>query len=154
MSLIDDFTHAIFGVVRIVMYLAPLAAFAAMAFTVGKFGFHTLAGLGQLLASVYITLILFVLLVFGAIARLFDLRVWKIIIRCLQGRAADRLHRHLRARGDDSTRHREALPTWAVPRKWWGSFLPAGFSFNMDGTAIYMRERRRCCSSPTRPTFT
>ena len=75
-SLIDDFTHALFGVVRIVMYVAPLAAFGAMAFTIGKFGFGMLANLGQLLASVYLTSILFVLIVFGLIARLFDLRVW------------------------------------------------------------------------------
>ena len=65
-TLIDDFTHALFGVVRIVMYVAPLAAFAAMAFTIGKFGFGMLASLGQLLASVYVTSILFVLIVFGA----------------------------------------------------------------------------------------
>ena len=51
-GLIDDFTHAVFGVVRMIMYLAPLAAFAAMAFTVGKFGFGTLASLGKLIASV------------------------------------------------------------------------------------------------------
>src|SRR6516162_2111752 len=49
---IDDFMHALFGIVRIVMYLAPLAAFAAMAFTIGKFGFGMLASLGQLLRSV------------------------------------------------------------------------------------------------------
>ena len=48
-SLIDDFTHALFGIVRIVMYVAPLAAFGAMAFTIGKFGFGMLASLGQLL---------------------------------------------------------------------------------------------------------
>src|SRR5271168_997068 len=60
-SLIDDFTHALFGIVRIVMYVATLAAFGAMAFTVGKFGFHALTSLGQLLLSVYVTSILFVL---------------------------------------------------------------------------------------------
>src|ERR1700758_3175603 len=47
-ALIDDFTHALFGVVRIIMYVAPLAAFGAMAFTIGKFGFGMLASLGQL----------------------------------------------------------------------------------------------------------
>src|SRR5215470_14735695 len=57
-ALIDDFMHGLFGVVRIVMYLAPLAAFGAMAFTVGKFGFGTLASLGHLLLGVYLTSIL------------------------------------------------------------------------------------------------
>src|SRR5499427_8069565 len=73
-GVIDDFTHALFGIVRIIMYVAPLAAFAAMAFTIGKFGFGMLASLGKLLASVYLTSILFVLIVFGLIARLFGLR--------------------------------------------------------------------------------
>src|SRR6516164_5922744 len=71
-GLIDDFTHALFGIVRLVMYVAPLAAFGAMAFTIGTFGFG-------LLASVYLTSILFVLVVLGLIARIFDLSVWKII---------------------------------------------------------------------------
>src|SRR5439155_21983506 len=53
--LIYDFMLALFWIVRIVMYLAPLAAFAAMAFTIGKFGFGMLGNLGQLLASVYVT---------------------------------------------------------------------------------------------------
>src|SRR5712691_2561182 len=78
-ELIDDFTHALFGVVRIVMYLAPIAAFAAMAFTIGKFGFGTLANLGKVIASVYLTSLVFVLIGFGLIARLFGLRVWKLI---------------------------------------------------------------------------
>src|SRR5437016_9259903 len=78
-SLIDDVMHALFGIVRIVMYLAPLAAFGAIAFTIGKFGFGILASLGQLLLSVYVTSILFALLGFGLIARLFGLRVCSII---------------------------------------------------------------------------
>src|ERR1700736_3263781 len=78
-GVIDDFIHALFAVVRIVMYVAPLAAFGAMAFTIGKFGFGMLASLGWLLGCVYLTSILFVLIVFGLVARIFDLRVWKII---------------------------------------------------------------------------
>src|SRR6266404_5048311 len=73
-SVIDDFIHALFAVVRIVMYVAPLAAFGAMAFTIGKFGFGMLASLGWLVGCVYLTSILFALIVFGLIARLFDLR--------------------------------------------------------------------------------
>src|SRR6266571_4290953 len=78
-SVIDDFMHALFGIVRIVMYLAPLAAFGAIAFTIGKFGFGILASLGQLVASIYLTSILFVLFGFGAIAWLFGLPLLKII---------------------------------------------------------------------------
>ena len=78
-SLIDDAMHALFGIVRIIMYVAPLAAFGAIAFTIGKFGFGILASLGQLVASIYLTSILFVLFGFGAIAWMFGLRLLKII---------------------------------------------------------------------------
>ncbi len=73
-SLIDDVMHALFGIVHIIMYVAPLAAFGAIAFTIGKFGFGILASLGQLVASIYLTSILFVLFGFGAIAWMFGLR--------------------------------------------------------------------------------
>ena len=72
-SLIDDVTQVLFGIVRIIMYVAPLAAFGAIAFTIGKFGFGILVSLGELVASIYLTSILFVLVGFGAIAWLFNL---------------------------------------------------------------------------------
>jgi Na+/H+-dicarboxylate symporter len=134
-SLIDDFTHALFGVVRIVMYVAPLAAFAAMAFTIGKFGFGMLASLGQLLASVYLTSILFVLIVFGLIARLFDLRVWKII-RYFK----DELLIAFSATSGEAMIPRSIakLERMGCSEETVGLVLPTGFSFNTDGTAIYM----------------
>ncbi len=134
-GLMDDFTHAIFGVVRIIMYLAPLAAFAAMAFTIGKFGFGTLFGLGKLIASVYVTSILFVLIGFGLIARLFDLRVWKII-RYFK----DELLIAFSATSGEAMIPRSIakLENMGCSQEVVGLVLPAGFSFNMDGTAIYM----------------
>jgi aerobic C4-dicarboxylate transport protein len=134
-SLIDDFTHALFGVVRIVMYVAPLAAFAAMAFTIGKFGFGMLANLGQLLASVYLTSILFVIIVFGLIARLFDLRVWKII-RYFK----DELLIAFSATSGEAMIPRSIakLERMGCSQETIGLVLPTGFSFNTDGTAIYM----------------
>jgi aerobic C4-dicarboxylate transport protein len=134
-AIIDDFTHAIFGVVRIIMYVAPVAAFAAMAFTIGKFGFHTLAGLGQLVASVYVTLILFVLLGFGTIARIFDLRVWKLI-RYFK----DELLIAFSATSGEAMIPRAIakLENMGCSQEVVGLVLPTGFSFNMDGTAIYM----------------
>jgi aerobic C4-dicarboxylate transport protein len=134
-AIIDDFTHAIFGVVRIIMYVAPVAAFAAMAFTIGKFGFHTLAGLGQLVLSVYVTLILFVLLGFGTIARIFDLRVWKII-RYFK----DELLIAFSATSGEAMIPRAIakLENMGCSQEVVGLVLPTGFSFNMDGTAIYM----------------
>ena len=134
-GLIDDFTHALFGVVRIVMYVAPLAAFAAMAFTIGKFGFGMLANLGQLLVSVYLTSILFVLIVFGLIARLFDLRVWKIV-RYFK----DELLIAFSATSGEAMIPRSIakLERLGCSEETVGLVLPTGFSFNTDGTAIYM----------------
>ena len=134
-ALIDDFTHALFGVVRIVMYVAPLAAFAAMSFTVGKFGFGMLASLGQLLASVYLTSILFVLIVLGLIARIFDLSVWKII-RYFK----DELLIAFSATSGEAMIPRSIakLERMGCSQETVGLVLPTGFSFNTDGTAIYM----------------
>jgi Na+/H+-dicarboxylate symporter len=132
---IDDFMHALFGIVRIVMYLAPLAAFAAMAFTVGKFGFGMLASLGKLLASVYLTSILFVLIGFGLIARLFGLRLLKIL-RYFK----DELLIAFSATSGEAMIPRSIvkLERMGCSEETVGLVLPTGFSFNTDGTAIYM----------------
>lgn len=134
-ALIDDFTHVLFGIVRIIMYVAPLAAFAAMAFTVGKFGFKSLANLGQLLASVYVTSILFVLVGFGLIARLFGLRVLKIL-RYFK----DELLIAFSATSGEAMIPRSIvkLERMGCSQEVVGLVLPTGFSFNTDGTAIYM----------------
>ncbi len=134
-SLIDDFTHALFGVVRIVMYVAPLAAFGAMAFTVGKFGFHALTNLGWLLLGVYLTSALFVLVVFGLIARLFDLRLLKIL-----GFFKDELLIAFSATSSEAMipRSMAKLERLGCSQEVVGLVLPTGFSFNTDGTAIYM----------------
>ena len=132
---IDDFMHALFGIVRIVMYLAPLAAFAAMAFTIGKFGFGMLASLGKLLASVYLTSILFVLIGFGLIARLFGLRLLKIL-RYFK----DELLIAFSATSGEAMIPRSIVKLERIgcSEETVGLVLPTGFSFNTDGTAIYM----------------
>src|SRR6516225_9818064 len=134
-GLIDDFTHALFGIVRIVMYVAPLAAFGAMAFTIGKFGFGMLGSLGWLLASVYLTSILFVLVVLGLIGRIFDLSVWKII-RYFK----DELLIAFSATSGEAMIPRSIakLERMGCSQETVGLVLPTGFSFNTDGTAIYM----------------
>jgi aerobic C4-dicarboxylate transport protein len=134
-ALIDDAMHALFGIVRIVMYVAPLAAFGAIAFTIGKFGFGILASLGQLVASVYLTSILFVLIGFGAIAWLFRLPLWKII-RYFK----DELLIAFTATSGEAMipRSIEKLRRIGCSEETVGLVLPTGFSFNTDGTAIYM----------------
>jgi aerobic C4-dicarboxylate transport protein len=134
-SLIDDFVHALFGIVRIVMYVAPLAAFGAIAFTVGKFGFGMLANLGQLVASIYLTSILFVLFGFGAIAWLFGLPLLKII-RYFK----DELLIAFTATSGEAMIPRSIVKLQRIgcTEETVGLVLPTGFSFNTDGTAIYM----------------
>jgi aerobic C4-dicarboxylate transport protein len=134
-AVIDDFTHALFGIVRIIMYVAPLAAFAAMAFTIGKFGFGMLASLGKLLANVYLTSIFFVLVGFGLIARLFGLRVLKIL-RYFK----DELLIAFSATSGEAMIPRSIvkLERMGCSEETVGLVLPTGFSFNTDGTAIYM----------------
>jgi len=68
-NLIDEFAHVLFGVVGIIMKAAPIGAFGAMAFTVGKFGLGSLSKLGMLMGSFYLTCLLFVFIVLGAIAK-------------------------------------------------------------------------------------
>ncbi|MBV9014334.1 MAG: C4-dicarboxylate transporter DctA [Alphaproteobacteria bacterium] len=134
-SLLDDAMHALFGIVRIVMYAAPIAAFGAIAFTVGKFGFGILASLGQLVASIYLTSILFVLFGFGAIAWLFGLPLLKII-RYFK----DELLIAFTATSGEAMipRSIEKLERLGCSGETVGLVLPTGFSFNTDGTAIYM----------------
>ena len=133
--LLDAFTNAMFGMVRMVMYVAPLAAFGAMAFTVGKFGFATLNNLAQLVAAVYLTSLLFVIVGFGIVAQIFHLRLWRIIKYF-----KDELLIAFSATSG------EAMIPQAIMKlrrlgcsdETVGLVLPAGFTFNTDGTAIYM----------------
>ena len=134
-TVIDDVMHALFGIVRIVMYVAPLAAFGAIAFTVGKFGFGILVNLAQLVASIYVTSILFVLFGFGAIAWLFGLPLLKII-RYFK----DELLIAFTATSGEAMIPRSIvkLERLGCTEETVGLVLPTGFSFNTDGTAIYM----------------
>jgi aerobic C4-dicarboxylate transport protein len=134
-SLIDDATQALFGIVRIVMYMAPLAAFGAMAFTVGKFGFRALTNLGWLLLGVYLTSILFILFGFGLIARLYNLPLLKIL-RYFK----DELLIAFTATSSEAMIPRSIakLECIGCSQEVVGLVLPIGFSFNTDGTAIYM----------------
>jgi aerobic C4-dicarboxylate transport protein len=134
-AIIEDGMHALFAVVRIVMYLAPLAAFAAMAFTVGKYGAKSLAELGSLVAEIYLTAILFVLIVFGGLARLCGLRLSRLL-RYFK----DELLIAFSATSGEAMIPRaiDKLERIGCSREVVGLVLPTGFSFNMDGTAIYM----------------
>jgi aerobic C4-dicarboxylate transport protein len=132
---LDYVGHVFFGVVHIIMRFAPIGAFGAMAFTVGKYGIGTLVSLGWLLASVYLTCLLFIVLVLGAVARFSGFSLWKFL-------------RYIRAElllvlGTSSSesalpRLIERLEELGCDRSVVGLVVPTGYSFNLDGTCIYL----------------
>jgi aerobic C4-dicarboxylate transport protein len=134
-AFLDSASVALFGMVRIIMYFAPIAAFAAMAFTVGKYGLRTLLDLGQLVASVYIVSILFVLIVLGGFLRLSGFGILRVlnyfkdeILFVFAATSAETM----------MPRSMQKLEKVGVSKEVVGLVMPGGFSFNMDGTAIYM----------------
>jgi Na+/H+-dicarboxylate symporter len=134
-SFLDSMSVALFGMVRIIMYFAPLAALCAMAFTVGKYGLRTLLDLGQLVASVYIVSILFVVIVLGGFLRICGFSIVRVlnyfkdeILFVFAATSAETM----------MPRSMQKLEKVGVSKEVVGLVMPGGFSFNMDGTAIYM----------------
>lgn len=134
-----DLLHAIstlfFGIVGMVTKAAPLAAFGAMAFTIGRYGIETLWKLGQLMACVYLTCLLFIFVVLGSICRAHGLSLWKVL-RLIKEEL-------LMVLGTSSSE--VALPSLmkkmegaGCDKSVVGIVLPAGYSFNLDGTSIYL----------------
>jgi aerobic C4-dicarboxylate transport protein len=132
---VDRLAQVLFRIVGIIMHVAPLGAFGAMAFTIGSFGVRTLAQLGALIASFWLTCILFVAVVLGLVARLTGFSLWRFI-------------RYIReelfvAFGTSSSetvlpRLMARLEAAGVDRSIVGLVVPAGYSFNLDGTAVYL----------------
>jgi aerobic C4-dicarboxylate transport protein len=132
---VDDLSHVIFGIVGLVMKAAPIGAFGAMAFTIGKYGLASLLPLGKLVGSFYLTCALFVLIVLGTVARLTGFSILRFISYIKE--------ELLIVLGTSSSE--SALP--ALMRKLEklgcsksvvGLVVPTGYSFNLDGTNIYM----------------
>ena len=134
-SFIDDFAHAMFAVIAIIMRAAPLGAFGAMAFTIGKYGPSALGNLLNLILTFYATAALFVFVVLGAIARFAGFSILRFI-RYIK----DEL---LIVLGTSSSE--TALPLLMAKlerlgcsKQVVGLVVPTGYSFNLDGTNIYM----------------
>jgi aerobic C4-dicarboxylate transport protein len=135
LRLIDDFTKAIFGVANLVMKVAPIGAFGAMAFTIGKYGLDSLAPLAALIGSVYATSLLFVFVVLGAIARLTGFSLWRFL-RYIR----EELLIVLGTSSSESALPRlmQKLERLGASTSVVGLVVPTGYSFNLDGTNIYM----------------
>ena len=134
-DVIDSFSKVIFGVINMIMKLAPLGAFGAMAFTIGKYGVGTLIQLGQLIACFYITCVLFVFLVLGSIARATVFSIFKFI-RYIR----EELLIVLGTSSSESVLPRmlEKMEKVGCKKSVVGLVIPTGYSFNLDGTSIYL----------------
>ncbi|MBF8776502.1 dicarboxylate/amino acid:cation symporter [Pseudomonas fulva] len=135
LDMIDRFAHVMFNIINMIMKLAPIGAFGAMAFTIGQYGVGSLVQLGYLMACFYITCLLFVLVVLGGICRAHGFSVLKLI-------------RYIREEllivlGTSSSE--SALPRMLAKMERLGAkksvvglVIPTGYSFNLDGTSIYL----------------
>ena len=133
--LFDDIAKLFFAIIGIIVKLAPIGAFGAMAFTIGKYGLHSLVQLGALIATFYLTSLLFVLVVLGAVARLCGFSILKFLAYIRE--------ELLIVFGASSSE--AALPLLMAKLVRLGAgegtvglVVPTGYSFNLDGTNIYM----------------
>ncbi|GAW67281.1 c4-dicarboxylate ABC transporter [Geoanaerobacter pelophilus] len=133
--LIDEVAHALFGVVNIIMKFAPLGAFGAMAFTIGKFGLGSLTKLGMLMGSFYLTCLLFIFVVLGTIAKLCGFNIFKFI-----SYIKEELLIVLGTSSSESAlpRMMAKLENLGCSKSVVGLVIPTGYSFNLDGTSIYL----------------
>jgi aerobic C4-dicarboxylate transport protein len=134
-ELISKLAHVLFGIVNMIMRLAPLGAFGAMSFTVGKYGVGTLLSLGKLMACFYATCLIFIFGVLGTIARVHGFRVWRVI-RYIK----EELFIVLGTSSSESALPRllQRLEVLGAQKSVVGLVVPAGYSFNLDGTSIYL----------------
>jgi aerobic C4-dicarboxylate transport protein len=134
-SVIEKLSHVLFGVVNIIMKAAPIGAFGAMAFTIGKYGVGSLLSLAKLMGSFYLTCLIFIFVVLGIVALVHGFSAWKFVKYIKE--------ELLIVLGTSSSE--SALPSLmnklenaGVEKSVVGLVVPAGYSFNLDGTAIYL----------------
>ena len=134
-TFVDDVAHAMFGVIALIVKAAPIGAFGAMAYTIGSYGPQALGNLAGLIATFYLTAGAFVFLVLGTIAWFAGFSIFKYP-PLHQGRAPDR------ARHESSEsalpQLMEKLERLGCSKPVVGLVVPTGYSFNLDGTNIYM----------------
>jgi aerobic C4-dicarboxylate transport protein len=132
---IEKLSHVLFAIVGTIMKVAPIGAFGAMAFTIGKYGVGSLLSLGKLMGTFYLTCFVFVFLVLGAIAKLHGFSIWKFIKYIKE--------ELLIVLGTSSSeaalpRMMAKLENLGVRKSTVGLVIPTGYSFNLDGTSIYL----------------
>jgi len=132
---IEKSSHVLFDIVGIIMKVAPIGAFGAMAFTIGKYGVDSLFSLGKLMGTFYLTCLLFVFVVLGTIARLHGFSIVKFL-RYIK----EELLIVLGTSSSESVlpRMMEKLENLGARKSVVGLVIPTGYSFNLDGTSIYL----------------
>ncbi|MGS4908104.1 dicarboxylate/amino acid:cation symporter [Aeromonas sp. 25-248] len=134
-NIIDGFSQVIFCIINMIMKLAPIGAFGAMAFTIGKYGIGSLVQLGQLIASFYLTCLLFIFLVLGSIAKANGFSIVRFIAYI-----REELLIVLGTSSSESVLPRMLVKMEALgcKKSVVGLVIPTGYSFNLDGTSIYL----------------
>jgi aerobic C4-dicarboxylate transport protein len=134
-DLIEKTSHVLFRIVGMIMKVAPIGAFGAMAFTIGKYGVSSLLSLGQLMATFYATCLIFVFVVLGAIARAHGFSIWRFIkyikeelLIVLGTSSSESVLPRIMAKLENAGARKSVV----------GLVVPTGYSFNLDGTSIYL----------------
>lgn len=132
---IEKLSDVLFGIVGIIMRVAPVGAFGAMAFTIGKYGLATLVSLAKLMGAFYATCLMFVFVVLGLIARIAGFRIWRFLryireelLIVLGTSSSEAVLPRMMARMERLGASKPVV----------GLVIPTGYSFNLDGTSIYL----------------
>jgi aerobic C4-dicarboxylate transport protein len=134
-DMIEKSSHVLFSIVGIIMRVAPIGAFGAMAFTIGKYGVGSLLSLGKLMGTFYATCLFFIFVVLGLIARFHGFSIWKFIKYI-----KEELLIVLGTSSSESVlpRMMAKMENLGVRKSVVGLVIPTGYSFNLDGTSIYL----------------
>ena len=132
---IEKISHVLFDIVGIIMKVAPVGAFGAMAFTIGKYGIDSLFSLGKLMGTFYVTCLIFVFVVLGIIGKLHGFSVWRFVKYI-----KEELLIVLGTSSSESVlpRMMEKMEKAGARKSVVGLVIPTGYSFNLDGTSIYL----------------
>ena len=134
-DMIEKTSHVLFSIVGIIMRVAPIGAFGAMAFTIGKYGIDSLVQLGKLMGTFYATCLFFIFVVLGLIARFHGFSIWKFIkyikeelLIVLGTSSSESVLPRMMAKMENAGARKSVV----------GLVIPTGYSFNLDGTSIYL----------------
>lgn len=131
----EQYNKIMFGIMKIVMQVAPIGAFGGMAYTIGKFGFGSLLALGKLMLTFYITVILFIAVVLNLICKAYGFSLWKLL-----GYIKEEILITLGASSSEAVLPNlmHKLEAAGCEKSVVGLVVPTGYSFNLDGTTIYL----------------